>query len=1115
MPALTAPRIYNLFPLLAGPMDRWAEHLPRIAAMRFDWVYLNPFHYPGFSGSLYAIQDFDRLHPVVAGDDDAPWDARLAAFCDAANAHGIRVMVDLVINHAARDSRLVNEHPEWFRRHPGGEIASPGALDPSDPRGMVTWHDLAAIDYERMEHRAAQLAYWTSLVRRYLACGVSGFRCDAAYQVPADFWQPLIAAARADESAIVFAAETLGCPPSDSEALAPAGFDLMFNSAKWWDFREPWLLDQYDRLRTVAPSVAFPESHDTPRLITELGAISPEQAAARYAFQYDWTACFSAGVMMPMGYEYGFPQALDVKDSRPGQWEAQRAHAPFDLSEHIAAMNGLKEGQAIFGADVPQRRLNGPDARPVLLHRRGAGDEAVLLLNPDPRRTAAIDPGVIAQATGSAAWRDVTPGRKSIAVRAGTPLELPPCSVHIWLREPAPARGARPPARTAQLARLQSLAGNRIAIEAVRPEVDGGRFPVKRIIGARVEIEADIFCDGHEVIAAAVQYRPRGARGWREAPLAREENDCWRGAFTVDRLGRFEYTVIAWRDRFRTWREEVTKKVDADQDVTLETREGAALLADAAKKGEGPAAAELRDRIVAIEAAESTSERFSHLMDESLLQLVDRVAPRSDLSTYPHCLEVDVDRPAAAFAAWYEMFPRSQSAGPGQHGTFRDVIRRLPYVRDLGFDVLYFTPIHPIGHTHRKGRNNTLTAGPADPGSVYAIGSEQGGHDSVHPELGTLQDFRALVQAAAEHGLEIALDIAVQCSPDHPWLREHPEWFDWRPDGTIKYAENPPKKYQDIVNVHFYRDAIPGLWFELKQTFEFWIAQGVKTFRVDNPHTKPFPFWEWVIGEIRRVHPEVVFLSEAFTRPKVMLRLAKLGFTQSYTYFTWRNTKAGMTAYLEELSQGTAREVFRPHFFTNTPDINPPVLHGNERPAFEMRLALAATLSGLYGIYNGFEICEATPLPGKEEYLDSEKYEIRHWDMDRPGNIKPLIRRLNAIRRENPALWTHDNVQFLNAWNDQLLYYFKATPERDNCLLVMVNMDPHHAQEAHFEVPLWEFGLPDDASIEVESLLDGERFTWRGKVQHVRIDPAVSPVRIWRLLPSRAGPDKPAGAQQA
>jgi starch synthase (maltosyl-transferring) len=1105
MPVVQAPRIYNLFPLLAGPMDAWAEHLPRIAAMQFDWLYLNPFHYPGSSGSLYAIQDFDRLHPVVAGGADGPWDARLAAFCAAARDHDIRVMLDLVVNHAARDARLVDEHPDWFRRHSDGDLVRPGALDPTQPRGVVTWGDLAAIDYGRPELREGQIAYWTALVRRYLACGVSGFRCDAAYQVPVEFWRPLIGAARETEPSTVFAAETLGCAPEQSAALAPAGFDLMFNSSKWWDFREPWLLEQYERLRTVAPSVAFPESHDTPRLATEFDAVDAGQLEARYAFQYGWAAFFSAGVMMPMGYEYGFPQALDVKDARPGQWATQLASAPFNLDKRIAAINRLKAKAGVFGREAPQRRLTGPHAQLVVLHRQDDDADAVVILNPDFERPARLDPGVVAQATGHAAWRDATPGRKAATVRLDEAIELPPATLRVWLQVFQAPRRPRPRRRTAQLERLEALAAHRIAVEGVVPEIDGGRFPVKRVLGERVAVEADVFSDGHDVIRAAVQYRPEGSRAWREAPLTRGDNDRWSGSFTLDRLGRFEYTIVAWRDLFRTWRDEVVKKVDAGQDVALELVEGTALVADAATSAEGTDGAILQREAEVLQAAVSSpGDCFSRLMAEELLARMDRAGPRTHLSRYEKVLEVVVDRPAAAFAAWYEMFPRSQSDEPGQHGTFRDVIRRLPYVRDLGFDVLYFTPIHPIGRTHRKGRNNTLNAGPDDPGSVYAIGAEEGGHTEIHPELGTLEDFRTLVDAAHAHGLEIALDIAVQCSPDHPWLREHPEWFDWRPDGTIKYAENPPKKYQDIVNVHFYRDAIPALWFEMKRVFEFWIEQGVRSFRVDNPHTKPFPFWEWCIGEIKAAHPDVVFLSEAFTRPKVMLRLAKLGFTQSYTYFTWRNSKAGMAAYLEELARGDAREVFRPNFFVNTPDINPPVLHGNERPAFEMRLVLAATLSGLYGLYNGYEICEGTPLPGKEEYLDSEKYEIRRWDLDRPGNIQPLIRRLNAIRRENPALRTHTNVRFLNAWNEHLLYYFKATPERDNCLLVMVNMDHQNAQEADFEVPLWEFGLPDDASIEVEDLLEGQSFTWHGKMQHIRMDPAHSPARIWRLRPPGA-----------
>jgi starch synthase (maltosyl-transferring) len=1099
MPALDAPRIYNLFPLLAGPMEAWAVHLPRIAAMHFDWLYLNPFHDPGRAGSLYAIQDFDRLHPVVAGGMDEPWDARLRAFCKAAGAHGLRVMVSLVIDRTARDSRLVDQHAGWFRRHSDGEIAGPGAIDPSDVRAFLAWGELAAIDYERPEHRGEQLEFWVKLLRRYLGCGVKGFRCDAASQVPAAFWRQLIEAARVIEPAAVFAAEASDRPPEATETLAPAGFDLVFHSARRWDPHEPWRLDQYERTRAAVPGVAFPESHDTPRLITELDGASAEQVEACYLFRYGCAAFLSAGVMMPMGYEYGFSQPLDDKDSRPGQWATQRAHAPFDLSADIADINRLKASVSLFGREASLRRLSGPKVRPVVLHRRHGGSQAVVLLNPDPARAAQIDPGFIAQATAVARWRDATAGRKPVALRPGLPFELPPGTLRIWLPHPAPVRAPRPRSRATQLQRLRKLAANRVAVEAVTPQVGGGRFPIKRVVGESVEVEADVFSDGHDLIRVALQYRPVGARAWQEAPLAKLENDRWRGSFTVDRLGRFEYTVVAWRDLFRTWRDEITKKVAADLDVALELREGAALVAEAAASAEGADHAALSARAAAVEDAGSAGERFSLLMDEALLALMDRAAPRTHLSRYERVLEIVVDRPAAAFAAWYEMFPRSQSPKPGRHGTFRDVIRRLPYVRDLGFDVLYFTPIHPIGRTHRKGRNNTLTAGPDDPGSIYAIGAAEGGHTEIHPELGTLEDFRALVAAAHEHGLEIALDIAVQCSPDHPWLREHPEWFDWRPDGTIRYAENPPKRYEDIVNVHFYRDAIPGIWFEMKHIFDFWIGQGVRTFRVDNPHTKPFPFWEWLIGEIKAAHPDVVFLSEAFTRPKVMLRLAKLGFTQSYTYFTWRNRKGEMQAYLEELARGDAREVFRPHFFVNTPDINPAVFHGNERPAFEMRLALAATLSGLYGLYNGYEICEATPLPGKEEYLNSEKYELRHWNFDRSGHIKPLIRRLNAIRRENPALWTHLNVRFLNAWNDQILYYFKATPGLDNCVLVMVNMDHRHAQETHFEVPLWEFGLPDDAGIEVEDLLEGHRFRWHGKIQYIRIDPVHSPVKIWRL----------------
>jgi starch synthase (maltosyl-transferring) len=481
--------------------------------------------------------------------------------------------------------------------------------------------------------------------------------------------------------------------------------------------------------------------------------------------------------------------------------------------------------------------------------------------------------------------------------------------------------------------------------------------------------------------------------------------------------------------------------------------------------------------------------------------LLNRAGIRTNASRYRHELEVFVDRPIAKFAAWYEMFPRSQSGDPHRHGTFDDVIARLPYVEGMGFDVLYFTPIHPIGRTNRKGRNNTLTPGPDDPGSPYAIGSAEGGHDAIHPELGTFDDFHRLVEAAHAHGLEIALDFAIQCSPDHPWIEQHPEWFDWRPDGTIRYAENPPKKYEDIVNVHFYRDALPALWYELRDLVLFWVGHGVKIFRVDNPHTKPVPFWEWMIRDIQDRHPDVIFLSEAFTRPKMMRQLAKVGFTQSYTYFTWRNTKQELIEYLTELTQDEPKEYMRPNFFTNTPDINPVYLQTSGRPGFQARLVLAATLSTLYGIYNGFELCEGTPIPGKEEYLDSEKYEIKAWDYDRPGNIRDYVTRINRIRRDNPALHELTNLRFYNAWNDNIIYYGKMTAAKDNIILVAVNLDPYHAQAANFEVPLWELNLPDWGDVQVEDLFTGSQFVWHGKVQHVWLDPKLNPCAIWRLTP--------------
>jgi len=642
-------------------------------------------------------------------------------------------------------------------------------------------------------------------------------------------------------------------------------------------------------------------------------------------------------------------------------------------------------------------------------------------------------------------------------------------------------------------------ARRKIVIEDVYPELDCGRYAVKREVGDTVEVRADVFKEGHDAIAAAVMYRTERETEWREARMRFLENDRWGGEFPVTRNERYLFTVAAWTDAFGSWASDLRKKYDAGQDVGSELLEGEALVRGALERAEGGDRERIESYLRALAGDASLAERVAEALDAGLLELMERWQERTDLTVYDRELPVQVDRVAARFAAWYELFPRSMSDDPGRHGTWDDVIRKLPYVRDMGFDVLYFPPIHPIGLQFRKGKNNTLNAGPDQPGSPYAIGGEEGGHKAIHPELGSLEDFRRMVDAAREHGLEIALDFAIQVSPDHPYAKEHPDWFFVRPDGTIKYAENPPKKYQDIYPLNFYGEGWEAQWEEWKSVFLFWIEQGVKTFRVDNPHTKPVQFWEWVIREVQREHPDAIFLSEAFTRPKMMRVLAKAGFTQSYTYFTWRNFKGEIQEYFTELTQGPMREYFRGNLFPNTPDILPEFLQRGGRPAFMIRAVLAATLSSVYGIYSGFELCENTPLgPGKEEYLDSEKYEIKAWDWDREGNIRPLVTRLNQIRRANPALQEYDNLRFYGADSDHVLFYGKATPDRSSIVFVAVNLDPFEAHEATLWFPLDVMGMGPHDPWEVEELLTGERHYWNGSPQRVRLEPG-APARIFRV----------------
>jgi starch synthase (maltosyl-transferring) len=639
-----------------------------------------------------------------------------------------------------------------------------------------------------------------------------------------------------------------------------------------------------------------------------------------------------------------------------------------------------------------------------------------------------------------------------------------------------------------------------IIIQDLAPRVDDGRYPVKREIGDTLDVGATIFRDGHDKLAAVVLYRRLADPTWSEAPMecVNPGLDAWRGSVMLDENTTYVYTIEAWTDVFGSWCGELEKKVADGQKVGVELLEGRAIVAEAAGRASGEDGARLIDLLAAFDKA-SDQRRVGLMLDASVRELLDRWPDRSGAVRADRELTVVVDRVEARFAAWYEMFHRSQGKVPGKSATFLDCEERLPEIRAMGFDVVYFVPVHPIGRTHRKGKNNAVTAKPGEPGSPYAIGSAEGGHTAVHPDLGTLADFRRFVGACHRHGMEVALDFAIQCAPDHPWIREHPEWFVFRPDGTIKYAENPPKKYQDIVNVNFYGPHQEDLWRELLSVVLFWVEQGVKIFRVDNPHTKPVPFWEWLIGEVRKQDPEVIFLAEAFTRPPMLKMLAKVGFQQSYTYFTWRNFKQELIDYLTELTQSECKEYLRPNFFANTPDINPPFLQTGGRPAHMIRLTLAATLSSVYGIYNGFELCEATPIPGKEEYLDSEKYEYKVWDWDRPGNIKDFITRINRIRLDNPALQELDNLRFYPADDDDILFYGKMTPDRSNMVFIAVNLDPFDAHVAELIFPWEAMGLKSGETVQVEELLTGKHHLWRSAKQGVRLDPEVNPVEIYRI----------------
>jgi starch synthase (maltosyl-transferring) len=658
----------------------------------------------------------------------------------------------------------------------------------------------------------------------------------------------------------------------------------------------------------------------------------------------------------------------------------------------------------------------------------------------------------------------------------------------------------------------------RAVIDAVAPMIDGGRFVAKRIAGERVSVEAHCFTDGHDQLRVVLAWRPSNAAEAYEVEMRPLGNDVWTAEFTPPAPGRYRCTVTAWVDHFDSWRKELERREELG-DIRVALQVGSALVSETAARAGDADAQALRADAQALRADAQALKDWAALLLESAspessadapslkaialdperARLMQRHSDRSLANST--ALEIFADRKRAGFSSWYELFPRSASSQPGRHGNFKDVEARLPYIAGMGFDVVYFPPIHPIGRVNRKGANNAIKAKPGDVGSPWAIGSAEGGHKEILRELGTLEDFRHLVAAARELGMEIALDIAFQCAPDHPYVRAHPEWFKHRPDGSVQYAENPPKKYQDIYPFDFETRDFRSLWAELKSIVDFWIEQGVRIFRVDNPHTKPFPFWEWLIGEIQRTSPDVLFLAEAFTRPKVMYRLAKLGFTQSYTYFTWRNSKRELTEYFTELSTGPARQYFRPNVWPNTPDILHETLQSGVRAAYAARLVLAATLSANYGIYGPpFELMESTPRePGSEEYLDSEKYQLRYWSLDRPDSLRSLIARMNSIRRDNAALQSDASLRFCTLDNEELIGYLKSDESSDNVIIVVVNLDPYHVQAGWIELDLSALGLDDSTPYQVHDLLSDQRYQWRGRRNYVMLDPGRLPTHVFKL----------------
>jgi starch synthase (maltosyl-transferring) len=1002
---------------------------------------------------------FSHIAVTVSNAGDGE-DVRVLA--EASKAANLGLLFDVNFTDFSVDHPLVKQHPECFSF---AADASSSFVDPRLPN-LIEGRTLA----RPHQNPEPFLAWWAQTLTEWASSGANGFCIAEPNILGGNFWRELIQrAGKPDSSALLFIADTSQISGDAILNLEGAGFSFCVSSLPWWNGRAPWLVEQREMSSAIAPVLALVESPNRE------APASCELRRARLAA----AAVTGAGVIMPYGFESGHCDGNRI-----------------DLSPCVRAMNSLVQSQSPDGG---LRTLTGPgDSVTMLLRTDCAAEnqsESALLavINPHHVINASFDESFSAALGEWSLLKPVDPFN-------GEGEKLRPGEARLFraTRQRPVIISSRTPATSARSAADEG----RVWIGNVTPAVDSGAFPAKVVVGEIVRVEADLVSEGHGVLSAELLFRAEDERNWRRITMKPVGNDRWQASMPVNRVGRHRFGIEAWPDLYATFVQDLVKKRTAKLDIALDVEEGHQLIEAWHARAEKSPRQALSAVLTSFSAA-SVAERAALLLAPETIEAMWRADPRDRKCSSPE-FSIDADRRTAQFGSWYELFPRSQSSIPGRHGTFRDVAARIPAIAALGFDVLYLTPIHPIGRTNRKGRNNALVAEEGDPGSSYAIGSEEGGHTAIHPELGTVADFRELVRAAQNSGMEIALDFAVQCSPDHPWLKEHPGWFDWRPDGTIKYAENPPKRYEDIVNVDFYaRDAIPDLWLALRSVVLFWVEQGVRIFRVDNPHTKPFSFWRWLLSDIRKLHPDVIFLSEAFTRPKLMYHLAKLGFSQSYTYFTWRNNKRELMEYINELNSAPVAWFFRPNFFVNTPDINPPYLQTSGRAGFVIRAALAATLSGSWGMYSGFELCEAEPLPGREEYRDSEKYELKFRNWNAPGSINREIAFLNRIRRSEPALQTHLGTTFYNAFNENIIYFGRHSGRSSDRILIAINLNPHGPEEADFEIPLWEWGLPDSGALLAQDLLRGGTFVWHGKMQHMWLSPN-APFSIWRVSPAEA-----------